>query len=61
MSRLFSMEEWEKRKIKLQQQFVSLTEEDLEYTEGKEEQLVNRVQRRLGSSKQEARNIIKNA
>jgi len=55
------MEEWEKRKIKLQQQFVSLTEEDLEYTEGKEEQLVNRVQRRLGSSKQEARNIIKNA
>jgi uncharacterized protein YjbJ (UPF0337 family) len=51
-------DDWNKRKVDLRQKFPVLTDEDLVYSEGKEEELVGRVQQRLGSSRQEARNII---
>ncbi len=51
-------DDWNKRKLDLLQKFPALTDDDLVYNEGKEEELVGRVQQRLGASRQEARNII---
>jgi uncharacterized protein YjbJ (UPF0337 family) len=58
MYNLKMCDDWNKRKIDLRQKFPVLTDEDLVYSQGKEEELVGRVQQRLGSSRQEARNII---
>jgi uncharacterized protein YjbJ (UPF0337 family) len=52
---------WKEKKGKLKQQYGELTDNDLKYAEGKEEELVGRVQQRLGTSKEEARNIINKA
>jgi len=52
---------WNEKKGKLKQKYAELTDEDLKYAEGKEEELVGRVQKRLGTSKEEARNIIHSA
>ena len=52
---------WKEKKGKLKQQYAELTDDDLQYAEGKEEELVGRVQKRLGTSKEEARNIIRRA
>jgi uncharacterized protein YjbJ (UPF0337 family) len=49
---------WEEKKGKLKQKYGELTDDDLVYTEGKEDELVGRVERRLGKSKDEARKII---
>ncbi|HLR24857.1 MAG TPA: hypothetical protein VK112_03245 [Fodinibius sp.] len=49
---------WQSKKVKLQQNFAQLTEEDLQYTKGKEEALVGRIQRRLEVPKAIAAKII---
>lgn len=52
---------WNEKKGKLKQEYADLTDNDLEYAEGKEEELVGRIQKRLGTSKQEAQDIIRRA
>ena len=52
---------WKEKKGKLKQKYAELTDDDLTYAEGKEEELVGRVQQRLGTSKEEAQRIIRNA
>lgn len=52
---------WKEKKGKLKQKYADLTDNDLKYAEGKEEELVGRVQQRLGTSKEEAQRIIRNA
>ena len=52
---------WKEKKGKLKQKYAELTDDDLKYAEGKEEELIGRIQQRLGTSKEEARNIIGNA
>ena len=52
---------WKEKKGKLKQKYAELTDDDLTYAEGKEEELIGRIQQRLGTSKEEARNIIRNA
>lgn len=42
----------------LKQQFANLTDDDLLYKEGKEEELLGRLQQKLGKTKEELRNII---
>jgi uncharacterized protein YjbJ (UPF0337 family) len=49
---------WNVVKGKLKQQYASLTNDDLEYAEGKEEELLGRIQRRIGKSKQEIKDFI---
>ena len=49
---------WNEKKGKLKQKYAKLTDDDLRYVEGKEDELIGRVQKRLGVSKQEARRII---
>jgi uncharacterized protein YjbJ (UPF0337 family) len=58
MYNLKMSDDWDKRKVDLRRKFPVLTDDDLVYSKGKEEELVVRIQHRLGSSRQEARNII---
>lgn len=52
---------WNKKKGKLMQKWAELTEDDLQYTEGREEELLGRVQKKTGKSRDEARRIINEA
>jgi uncharacterized protein YjbJ (UPF0337 family) len=49
---------WNEVKGKLKQKYGELTDDDLTYSEGKEDELVGRLQRKLGKSKDEVRKII---
>lgn len=49
---------WNRVKGKLKEQYGELTDDDLQYTEGKEDQLLGRLQQKLGKSKDEVRQII---
>ena len=45
--------DWNTSKGKLKQQYAQLTDEDLEYSEGAADELVGRLQSKLGKSKRE--------
>lgn len=49
---------WEKHKATLQQQHPHLTDEDLAYKVGQEEELLERLQAKLGKTKKEIRNWL---
>lgn len=46
---------WNEVKGKLKQKYGELTDDDLMFAEGKEEELVGRLERRLGKTKDEIR------
>ncbi|MEO8591293.1 MAG: CsbD family protein [Flavobacteriales bacterium] len=49
---------WNQLKGKLKQQYANLTDNDLLYVEGKEDELHGRLQERLGKTKDEVNSII---
>ena len=49
---------WNSKKEKLKQQFQIITEEDLQFREGKEKEMMEMLCNKLGKSKEELRNII---
>ena len=49
---------WNVTKGKLKQQYGQLTDDDLALAEGKEEELLGRVQARIGKTKEEVRDEI---
>jgi uncharacterized protein YjbJ (UPF0337 family) len=49
---------WNEVAGKLKQQYANLTDDDLLYKEGKEEELLGRLQQKLGTTKEELRKII---
>jgi uncharacterized protein YjbJ (UPF0337 family) len=49
---------WNEVAGKLKQQFANLTDDDLLFKEGKEEELVGRLQKKLGKTKEEIRNLV---
>lgn len=49
---------WNQVKGKLKEKYAELTDDDLQYSEGKEDQLLGRLQKKLGKSKDEIRRII---
>lgn len=51
---------WNTAKGKLKQQYAELTDDDLLYTEGKEDELYGRLQKRLGKSREEVEDILGN-
>lgn len=51
---------WEEQKGKLKQKFAMLTDNDLLLFEGKKEEMLGRLQIKLGKSKEELQNIMKN-
>ena len=49
---------WEQQKGKLKQKFATLTDNDLLFTEGKKEEMMGRLQSKLGKTKEELKKII---
>jgi uncharacterized protein YjbJ (UPF0337 family) len=49
---------WNEKKGKLMQKWAELTEDDLKYSEGKEDELVGRIQKKTGKSEDEIRRMI---
>jgi uncharacterized protein YjbJ (UPF0337 family) len=49
---------WNEAAGKLKQQFANLTDDDLLFQKGKEEELLGRLQNKLGKTKEELRNMI---
>ena len=49
---------WNEIKGKLKQKYAQLTDDDLTYTEGKEEELIGRLQKKLGKSAEEVRQML---
>ena len=49
---------WNEIKGKLKQKYAQLTDDDLTFVEGKEDELYGRLQKRLGKNKEELRREI---
>lgn len=49
---------WNEAKGKLKQKYAQLTDNDLAFLEGKEEELYGRLQKRLGKTKEEIKKEI---
>ncbi|WP_291119896.1 CsbD family protein [Flavobacterium sp. UBA6135] len=49
---------WNELKGKLKQKYADLTDDDLLYVEGKEDELYGRIQQRVGKSKEEVKDLI---
>jgi uncharacterized protein YjbJ (UPF0337 family) len=49
---------WNEIKGKLKQKYGNLTDDDLIFAEGKEDELLGRLQKKLGKSKEEVRQMI---
>lgn len=50
---------WDMVKGKLKQKYANLTDDDLMYTEGKEDETLGRIEKKLGKSRQELEKIIR--
>ena len=50
---------WEKVKGSLKQKYAQLTDNDLVYVKGKEEELFGRIQKKLGLTKEAAELLMK--
>jgi uncharacterized protein YjbJ (UPF0337 family) len=50
---------WNIAKGKLKQKWADLTDDDLDYVEGKEEELIGRIQKRTGKEREEIEKAIK--
>jgi uncharacterized protein YjbJ (UPF0337 family) len=49
---------WNEAKGKLKQKYAQLTDDDVLYAEGKEDELYGRLQQKLGKSRQEVEKIL---
>lgn len=58
MNKLRMKGTWNEAKGKLKQKYGQLTDDDLAFTEGKEDELLGRLQSRLGKSKDEIQREI---
>ena len=51
--------DWNITKGKLKQKWAKLTDNDLQYTEGKQEELVGRIQKRTGETREAVEKALK--
>ena len=58
MNKLQIKGNWNEIKGKLKQKYAQLTDDDLAFAEGKEEELLGRLQQRLGKSREEVHREI---
>ena len=58
MTKLEIKGSWNEIKGKLKQKYGNLTDDDLTFAEGKDEELLGRLQKKLGRSKEELRQEI---
>lgn len=50
---------WNEVKGKLKQKYGDLTDDDLTYTEGKEDELYGRIQKKTGKTRDEVKKMIR--
>ena len=60
MTRLEVKGSWNAAKGKLKQKYAQLTDDDLLFEEGKEEELLGRLQKKTGETKESLREYIAN-
>jgi len=60
MTRLEIKGSWNAVKGKLKQKYAQLTDDDLLFEEGKEEELLGRLQKKTGETKESLRDFIAN-
>jgi uncharacterized protein YjbJ (UPF0337 family) len=58
MTKLQLKGSWNEVKGKLKQRYAQLTDDDLTFAEGKDEELLGRLQQKLGKSKEDLRKEI---
>ena len=58
MTELFGKGKWNETKGKLKQKYGQLTDDDLTFEEGKEDELLGRLQKKLGETKEKIRESI---
>ena len=58
MNTLMIKGNWNELKGKLKQKFAALTDDDLLYINGKEDELIGRIQHKIGKTKSELLDII---
>ena len=58
MNKLRFKGSWNEIKGKLKQQYGNLTDDDLVFAEGKNDELLGRLQKKLGKTKDEARQMV---
>jgi uncharacterized protein YjbJ (UPF0337 family) len=58
MDKLSFKGNWNEIKGKLKQKYADLTDDDLMFAEGKEEELLGRLQKRTGKTREELRSEI---
>ena len=49
---------WDEQKGKLKQQFATLTDDDLLFAEGKKDEMMGKLEKKLGKTKEELHTII---
>ena len=49
---------WDEQKGKLKQKFANLTDDDLLFAEGKKDEMLGKLEIKLGKTKEELHNII---
>lgn len=60
MTKLELKGSWNETKGKLKQKYADLTDDDLLFAEGKEDELLGRLEKKTGKTKQELRDTIQN-
>jgi uncharacterized protein YjbJ (UPF0337 family) len=58
MSTLTAKGNWNIAKGKLKQKFAQLTDDDLQFAEGKEDELIGRIQKRTGHAKEQIKQTV---
>jgi len=58
MNKLRFKGSWNEIKGKVKQQYGNLTDDDLVFAEGKNDELLGRLQKKLGKTKDEARQMV---
>ena len=51
---------WNEMKGKIKQEYGEVTDDDLAYEEGKEDDLIGRLQQKLGKTKEEVKDYLDN-
>jgi uncharacterized protein YjbJ (UPF0337 family) len=58
MNKLQFKGSWNEVKGKLKQKYAQLTDDDLIYAEGKDDELIGNLQKKLGKSAEEVRKVL---
>lgn len=59
MNKLIAKGHWNETKGKLKKKYADLTDDDLKYVEGQEDELLGRIQQRTGATREEIEKTLR--